>query len=216
MGVNFICTPPSQIVFLPDANPCGRLNTPCCRIPDNDLNAGTCSDTTVAQCFDGECVRCGLDGGPACSGTLPRHSRHLGVASAFFELRKQATCCDRGSCIGCCDAVYGRPADVLRPCASMRLHARGMCVREHALWRFSVAARAIAASLVVLRRCAHISAAHALACARNREASHNRQDTSAILKPQLYPSGSTGRVLCRCCALQHDQHRAGPQQLLHL
>lgn len=60
-----------MVTFLPDADPCGLLDTPCCMIPDNDPNGGVCDDLFVSQCWAGECIPCGLDGGPACNGTVP-------------------------------------------------------------------------------------------------------------------------------------------------
>ena len=47
---------------------CGDLKWPCCDIPDNDPNGGTCRDDTLLTCWEGACKRCGTDGMPACAG----------------------------------------------------------------------------------------------------------------------------------------------------
>lgn len=100
MAVNFICTPPTEIVFLPDADPCGQLGTACCMIPENDLNGGMCDDTTVAQCFDGDCIQCGFDGGPACTGA-PRAAHAVLHAVAHAVLHAEPNNMSCGCCAAC-------------------------------------------------------------------------------------------------------------------
>ena len=53
---------------------CGDLKWPCCDIPDNDPNGGTCRDDTILTCWEGACKRCGTDGMPACAGATPAAS----------------------------------------------------------------------------------------------------------------------------------------------
>eukprot|EP00892_Ulva_mutabilis_P001118 jgi/Ulvmu1/11006/UM007_0186.1 len=64
-------TTPAEVKPAPAFESCGDLKWPCCDIPDNDPNAGTCRDDTLLTCWEGTCKRCGTDGMPACAGPKP-------------------------------------------------------------------------------------------------------------------------------------------------